>query len=499
MKILECKRTKGQHVLPLFYNLDPSEVRNQTNSVGEAFVKHGERFKNDENKVHGWKTVLTEAANLSGKLLGNRNEPEFIHEIIEWVNSILVKKTDLQVARYPVGIESLLQDMKLLLDIENIVSKQMVGIFGTAGVGKTTLAKAIYNSIASQFEGCCFLENIRETSSQTGLIHLQNKLLSKILECSSIIVDNVDQGITLIEQRLCLKRILLVLDDVDHSDQIEKIVGNCDWFDLGSRVIITTRDAHLLTKYQALTYRVRELDHYKALQLFSYHAFNKDSPDDGYVEVTNDVINYAGGLPLALVVLGSALKDTVCFFKGKEVGYVTKILGSCGIKELMDRRLITESNKLLEMHDLLQEMDREIVRQESPKEPGKRSRLWFHEDVRNVLEGNTGTNKVEGILINLPEEEVIRLSPKVFKKMKRLRIFINNNARIFEKPTFLSNELRVLYWPKYPGEFLPSTFCGKNIVILSMPHSHLNELEGVQKLVGAMGGVAFVVALPVVR
>ncbi|XP_059450982.1 disease resistance protein RPV1-like [Corylus avellana] len=357
MKILECKRTKGQQVLPLFYNLDPSEVRNQTTSVGEAFVKHGERFKNDENK-------------------------ERTRIYFEWVNSILVKKTDLQVARYPVGVESLLQDVKLVLDIKNIVGIRMVGIFGTGGVGKTTLAKAIYNSIASQFEGSYFLENIRETSSQKGLIHLQNKLLSKILECSSIIVDNVDQGITLIEQRLCRKRILLVLDDVDHSDQIEKIVGNCDWFDSGSRIIITTRDAHLLSKYQVLTYRVRELDHYEALQLFSYHAFNRDSPDDGYVEVTNDVINYAGGLPLALVVLGSALK-------GEEVGCVTKILGSCGIKELMDRCLITESDKLLEMHDLLQEMGREIVRQESPKEPGKRSRLWFHEDVRNVLEGNT--------------------------------------------------------------------------------------------------------------
>jgi replication-associated recombination protein RarA len=39
----------------------------------------------------------------------------------------------------------------------------MVGIFGTGGIGKTTLAKAIYNSIASQFESSCFLENIRET------------------------------------------------------------------------------------------------------------------------------------------------------------------------------------------------------------------------------------------------------------------------------------------------------------------------------------------------
>jgi hypothetical protein len=72
MKILECRKTRGQQVLPLFYDVDPSEVRNQTNSVGEAFAKHKERFKDDVMKVKGWKTALTEVANLSGKHLGNR-------------------------------------------------------------------------------------------------------------------------------------------------------------------------------------------------------------------------------------------------------------------------------------------------------------------------------------------------------------------------------------------------------------------------------------------
>ena len=84
-----------------------------------------------------------------------------------------------------------------------------------------------------------------------------------------------------------------------------------------------------------------------------------------------------------------------CFFKGENVEYVRKILDSCGlgsysgIEELNDKCLITKSSGSLVMHDLLQEMSREIVRQESPNEPGKHSRLWFHEDVRYVLKGNT--------------------------------------------------------------------------------------------------------------
>jgi hypothetical protein len=375
----------------------------------------------------------------------DRNEAQFIQEIIEWVNSILVKKTNFQVAQHPVGIESHLQKVKSLLDIEKNDTTRMVGIFGHGGIGKTTIAKAIYNSMAFQFEGSCFLENIRETSGQMGgLIKLQYKLLSEILEGSSPKVDKVDRGITLIKERLRLRRVLLVLDDVDHLEQLEKLAGKCDWFGLGSRIILTTRDKHLLSTHGVNSaYQVNELDHNEALQLFSCHAFNRDRPDDDFVNVTEDAVSYCGGLPLALKVLGSTLKgrelpywksklvecksrppndiqkilrisfdgldenakniflDIACFFKGRNVEEVTKILDctrgshsySVAIEELMDKCLVTQSRskRSLEMHDLLQEMGREIVRQESI-EPGNRSRLWFHEDVRKVLKGNTVKN-----------------------------------------------------------------------------------------------------------
>ncbi|XP_062157899.1 disease resistance protein RPV1-like [Alnus glutinosa] len=550
IKILDCRKTRGQQVLPLFYYVTPSEVRHQTNTVGEAFAQLEKWYKDDEKKVKMWKSALTQVAALSGWPLENRNEPEFIHKIIEWVNSILVKKTYLEVARYPVGIESRVQYVKSLLDIAKNDSTCMVGIFGTGGIGKTTIAKAIYNSMASQFEGSCFLRDIRETSGQMdGLIRLQKKLLSEILGGSSPMIGNVDQGITLIEKRLRLIRVLLVLDDVDQLDQLQKLAGKTTWFGVGSRIIITTRDKHLLCAHEVdSAYLVNGLDHNEALQLFSWHAFNRNKPDDDFVDITKDAVSYAGGLPLALTLLGSTLKgrklpywesklamykliphddiqkklrisfdgldenakniflDIACFFRGRRVEEVTKILDctrgshsySVAIEELMDKCLVTQSwferslemdkclvtrswfERSLEMHDLLQEMGREIIRQESPDEPGKRSRLWYHKDVRDVLEGNAGTNKVEGILIDLPKPDLIHLSSKAFKNMTRLKIFINRNAHFFEEPNFLSKEIRLLDWNNYSGEFLPSNLCGKNLVVLIMHQSQLKELKGIQ-------------------
>ncbi|KAL4637489.1 hypothetical protein ACB092_03G080900 [Castanea dentata] len=65
VKILECKKN-GQVVFPVFYKVDPSEVRSQKGKFGEVLAKHEENFKYDTNKVQRWRAALNEACNLSG-------------------------------------------------------------------------------------------------------------------------------------------------------------------------------------------------------------------------------------------------------------------------------------------------------------------------------------------------------------------------------------------------------------------------------------------------
>jgi hypothetical protein len=71
--IIHCFKTKGCLVLPIFYDVEPTHVRHQTGSYGEAIAKHEKVFQNNKEKyddnlerLHKWKIALNQAANLSG-------------------------------------------------------------------------------------------------------------------------------------------------------------------------------------------------------------------------------------------------------------------------------------------------------------------------------------------------------------------------------------------------------------------------------------------------
>jgi hypothetical protein len=66
VQIMHCKNTRGHSVYPVFYDVDPSDVRKQTGTFAEAFARHEERFTAEMERVHKWRAALTEAANLSG-------------------------------------------------------------------------------------------------------------------------------------------------------------------------------------------------------------------------------------------------------------------------------------------------------------------------------------------------------------------------------------------------------------------------------------------------
>ncbi|KAL4592891.1 hypothetical protein LXL04_005898 [Taraxacum kok-saghyz] len=312
----------------------------------------------------------------------------------------------------------------------------MIGVWGVGGGGKTTLASSIYDDISSMFDSCCFVKNIREESSSTnGSEKLQTKLLSGVLKRDVQEVSRVEDGRSKIKARLGHKNVLIVLDDVDKIDQLQDLVGSRDWFGQGSRIIITTRDEHLLIAHGVdVIQSISLFNNDEAIKLFCKYAHRDLKPPKDFEKLSKEVVSYADGLPLALKVLGSFLcgrtsmqwksalnklkdiphkdiieilrisydgleqdqkdmfLDIACFYRWKSKDEAMEVFDACGfnpgigVEVLRQKALIFfDEDGEFDMHDLVQEMALYIVGGNHPQYPEKHSRVWKEEDAQRIL------------------------------------------------------------------------------------------------------------------
>ncbi|XP_052294828.1 disease resistance protein RPV1-like isoform X3 [Citrus sinensis] len=529
LKILECKHKYGQIVIPVFYRVDPSHVRKRIGSFGDSISKLEERFP---DKMQRWRSALTEVANLSGfNSHVIRPESKLIEEI---VSEVLERLDDtFETENKLVGVDSRIEEILSLLGVGLTMDTCKLGIWGIGGVGKTAIAGAFFSKISRRFEGSYFAHNVREAEETGKLADLRKELLSTLLNDGNMNkFPNI--GLNFQSKRLTRKKVLIVFDDVNHPRQIEFLIGNLDWFASGSRILITARDKQALINCGVnKIYQIKELVHVDALKLFNQCAFGRDHPDASYIELTHEAIKYAQGVPIALKILGRFLfrkrkevwenaisklemvpqmeiqevlkisydglddkeknifLDIACFLVGEDRDIVTKYLNACeffatsGIEVLVDKSLITisEYNKI-RMHDLMRNMGREIVRQESINDPSKRSRLWHHKEIYEVLTENMGTEEIEGICLDMSKVEEIHLYSDTFTKMRKLRFLKFYNSSINgENKCKVSNiqdpvfpEIRYLFWHGYPLKSLPSITHPAKLVLLEVPHSNIQQL-----------------------
>ncbi|GKC41360.1 Toll/interleukin-1 receptor domain-containing protein, partial [Tanacetum coccineum] len=306
VKIMECRKTSEQTAYPVFYDVEPTEIRKQSGAVEKAFKKH-------ENKEAAgkWRKALNEAADLAGwelKKSANGDESKLIQIIVDDIFKNICSSSSSVDGRL-VGMETRIEAflLSLQLDADDV---RMIGIWGMGGGGKTTLARAVFDRISIQFDGIAFVENVREVSrsSLDGLNKLQQEVIRTVLSKENISVSSVHEGTNMMKKMMRGRKVLIVLDDVDDTEQLEALVGEPNWFKFGSRVIITTRDKQVLLAHRVKFINdVNLLSHAEAISVFNKYAFIRDIPIVGYEELSKQVVQYADGLPLTIKVLGSLL------------------------------------------------------------------------------------------------------------------------------------------------------------------------------------------------
>nr|AXU93663.1 RPP4/RPP5-like protein [Arabidopsis thaliana] len=493
VEIHKCYTNLNQMVIPIFFHVDASEVKKQTGKFGKVFEETCKAKSEDEKQ--SWKQALAAVAVMAGYDL--RKWPSEA-AMIEKVSEDVLRKTMTPSDDFGdfVGTEDHLEAIKLKLCLESKEARIMVGIWGQSGIGKSTIGRALYSQLSIQFHHRAFVTYKSTSGSDVSGMKLswEKELLSEILGQKDIKIEHFG----VVEQRLKHKKVLILLDDVDNLEFLKTLVGKAEWFGSGSRIIVITQDRQLLKAHEIdLVYEVELPSQGLALKMICRSAFGKDSPPDDYRELTVEVVELAGNLPLGLSVLGSSLKgrDKDEWVKMMprlrndsddkieetlRVGYDSKVKelleDDVGLTMLVEKSLIRITpDGDIEMHNLLEKLGREIDRAKSKSNPGKRQFLTNFEDIREVLTEKTGTETLLGIRLPKP---LLVIDEESFKGMRNLQYLdiYSSDRNLPRSLVYLPLKLRLLKWNYCPLKSLPSTFKAEYLVKLIMKNSKLEKL-----------------------
>ncbi|EFH39374.1 predicted protein [Arabidopsis lyrata subsp. lyrata] len=463
-EIMKCREELGQTVLAVFYKVDPSDVKKLTGDFGKVFKKTC-AGKTKEH-VGRWRQALANVATIAGYHSTNwDNEAAMIKKIATDISNMLNNSASSSDFDGLVGMREHLEKMEPLLCLDSD-EVRLIGIWGPSGIGKTTIARVIYNKLSGSFQLSVFMESIEAKYTRP---------------CS----DDYSAKLQLQQQFMLKdKKVLVVLDGVDQSMQLDAMAKETWWFGPGSRIIITTQDRKLFRAHGINhIYKVDFPSTEEALQILCKYAFGQNSPTHGFEELAWEVTQLAGELPLALdgvdksMQLDAMVKETWWFGPGSRIIITTQ-----------DRKLF---RGYINMHDLLVKLGIDIVRKQSLREPGQRLFLVDAREICEVLNLDAnGSRSVIGINYNFGEDRIkekLHISERAFQGMSNLQFLRfegnNNTLHLPHGLEYISRKLRLLHWTYFPMTCLPPIFNTDFLVELDMRCSKLEKLwEGIKPL-----------------
>ncbi|KAL3741008.1 hypothetical protein ACJRO7_022170 [Eucalyptus globulus] len=448
----------------------------------------------------------------------------------------MLKKRDLIVPEQLVGVDPHVQEMMAKLKVVNRNGQavkigntdtcEKVLICGIPGVGKTVLAKCVYNKLHHLHDACSFLEDIQEEIVSHGILSLQNRLTSDLHNRNAPNFNCQDSALAYIQSRFQKKKVLILLDDVKDHEQLSALVRKLDWIGPGSTVIVTSQRHNVLQNVNgAEMYALGTMKQDKALTLLCKHAFETDSPPEEFKELATKIVAAADRLPLALEKVGKSLfkntkkkvwmetltalqeaphksvreaflksyttleeieqnifLDVACFFNGmdKRIPYYMwhdlQFSPTVSILSLRAMSLVEiGEDKELRMCEILRNFGREIVKSENKNEPCQRSRLCNHKEALDVLIGRKGTEKVEALGLDFADgsEGNIIFACDQFVGLQKLRFLKLDQADIQGNFMDHLSSLRWLDWRGCLKDHLNLKL--QNLVILDLSWSQVNQ------------------------
>ncbi|CAN1746454.1 Disease resistance protein RUN1 [Linum perenne] len=480
----------GHRVLPVFYRVNPDDVSDDSGTYASTIDNI---HKPNLEQKKRWMDALKAVTKRAGRTSNEIKDDYELHKTI--VGDILEKLTCMSSSgkfHNLVGMDTRLLKVQRLLALNDDSSNDthVIGFWGMGGLGKTTLATSLYRMLTSPTNRIKhhFFVNVKASEVEEQVQELYSTLLSQNN------LNLVDLGVDHRRERLSRLKVVIVLDNVETTQQVEKlllgeILDPTKLFGHGSVIIITSRNRGVLNYAKAKTYNVEAFDFSESLELFSLHAFRQRYPSDNLMDLSLLALSYCKGNPLAIKVLGGALFD-----KDKE--YWKSFFHGL------------EKNPKPEIHDILSSSYHSLKGEEQslfmdvvcfPVDIARTILITYlatsyesaYSIVEDLISKSLGGKVIQSLDLDLSKvKKELWLGAKAFEGMDCLRLLsiqreenlVLDKLRLVDgRLDTLPNELRVLYWAGFPSKCLPETFDPEKLVMLDLSHSQIEMCwEGVQ-------------------